>query len=458
MPTDWRAWGLAAALAGCLVAVHVGSVQVLAIQGTNELATVAQARSLIRQHYVEELPDSKIGYRAIRGMVTLLDPHSRFFDPEETAEFREGTSGHFGGLGFFLSIEDGLVQVIAPLEGTPAAEAGILPGDIIRRINGKTYGFKDSAEALKTLKGEPGTKIQLSVQHKDQDAIVDMELTRAEIKIDSVRGVELVDQDAKIGYLRIIAFQGATRKDVLLSLAKLVDGGARAIIIDLRSNPGGLLHSATDIADAFVDRKKLLVTTKGRSREAKPTLSERDPIFGDIPVAVLIDGGSASASEILAGALRDHKKAVLIGTRSYGKGSVQSVEDLYDGTVLKLTIAYYYTPSGRRIHRPKDAKAEDEWGLLPDIEVRLSHEERSVLAAVQAEKYVNRLRRKAGDTAKASEASTKFKDRVLEKAKAHLRAVLKQECPLVPAKPIPETPKGKGGAGDSDAAKKSSGQ
>ncbi|MDF1667252.1 MAG: S41 family peptidase, partial [Planctomycetota bacterium] len=346
--------------------------------------------------------------------------------------------GHFGGLGIFITLEQGLVSVIAPLEGTPAAQAGLLPGDLILRINDEKYSFQSTAEAVSVLKGEPKTDIKLQVLHKGSKTPFEVTLQRDIITVESVRDIKLVDPINKIGYMRIIAFQGDTASEVAKAMVALVEQGAKSVILDLRTNPGGLLRTATKICDFFLAKEKLIVRTKSRDKEDVPMYSEDDPYFEDMPVAVLIDEGSASASEILAGALRDHQQAVLVGMRSYGKGSVQSVIDLMDGkTLLKLTTAYYYTPSGRRIHRRKDSKPEDEWGLVPDIKVPLTLEQKAKLAEYQNKRYVLSLKERAGKKLSDKDKVEEFKDPVVEAAVAHLAKVLTKKAPLIPEGAVP---------------------
>lgn len=432
MPNKSR-WVFASLIAAAMVWLHIGSINAVEPTEVPSIATLAQVHALVSDRYVDETNDADVTYNGIRGMISSLDPHSRFFDPAEAKAFKENTSGHFGGLGIFITLEQGLVSVIAPLEGTPASQAGLLPGDLILRINGEKYSFQTTSEAVSVLKGEPKTDIKLEVLHKGSKEPFDVTLTRDIITVESVRDIKLVDPVQKIGYMRIIAFQGDTAAEVAKAMVSLVEQGAKSVILDLRSNPGGLLRTATKICDLFLAKEKLIVTTKSRAKEDLPIFSEDDPYFEDMPVAVLIDEGSASASEILGGALRDHQQAVLVGMRSYGKGSVQSVIDLMDQkSLLKLTTAYYYTPSGRRIHRRKDSKAEDEWGLLPDIEVPLSLEQKAKLAEYQNKRYVLSLKERAGKKLTDKDKVEEFKDPVVEAAVSHLGKVLTKKAPLIP--------------------------
>jgi carboxyl-terminal processing protease len=428
-------WGLACFIAGLAVWLHIGSITNMMGKGDPALVTIAQVHEIVTKRYIEKSPPGKVGYDAIRGMVASLDPHSRFFDPEEAAAFRDNTSGKFGGLGIYITLAKGLVSVIAPIEGTPAAQAGILPGDLVLEIDGKAHFFKSTSEAVKILKGDPGSPIHLKVLHKGGKAPFEVTVKRSIITIESVRDIRLIDAKNKIGTMRIIAFQGDTALEVAKAMARLIKEGAKSVILDLRSNPGGLLRTATQICDLFLGKQKLIVTTKSRNGPDDLIYSRKDPVFDSIKLAILLDEGSASASEILAGALRDHNQAVLIGARSYGKGSVQSVINLLDGrSILKLTTSHYYTPSGRRINRTKEARVEDEWGLLPDIAVTLSLEQKASLAQYQNQLYVLSLKKRAGKKLDKMDKVEEFKDPMLEAALKHMRAVAKKEAPLIPVK------------------------
>lgn len=438
-------WVLAVALTAAPAWIHAGAITDLERREDQSLSLVAQVHRAIADRAVQDQDASSLAYDAARAMTEKLDPYSRFFTPEEAAALREDTRGEFGGLGVVINInEDGLVSVVAPLEGTPAWEAGLLPGDIFLSIDGQKYKFKETTDATKMLKGPPGSEVRVEVQHKGAQDSKEVAIKRAIIKLDSVRDARMLDGQRKIGYLRLLAFQSDTFEELATAVLDLVKAEAEALIIDLRSNPGGLLRTATDIADLFLELGKPIVTTKGRDHEPDTISSEVEPPFAEIPVAILIDEGSASASEILGGALRDNGRAVLVGARSYGKGSVQSVIELVDNeSILKLTTAYYYTPSGRRIHRPDKAKDEDEWGLLPDIAIPLSLEQRTRLAREQYEAYISQLKSRADENNGAAPAAEKaVLDPSLEQARRHLSRVLAGKAPLIPAKPqIVELPK-----------------
>jgi carboxyl-terminal processing protease len=303
----------AVASAGLLVLVHqatfLGAATDPASQGP---AALAEVRRLVLEQWVEE-PDAKaLDEAALRGLVGELaargDPFSQWVPPDELTKFEEETSGQFGGLGILVNVVDGLVHVIAPIEDTPAWKAGILPGDIVLKIDGKDYAFDTAADAVAALKGAPGTTIALLVKHATGDEPPrTVELVRAIIQVRSVKGTRLLDRDAKIGYLRLTAFNAGTVDE-------------RGLILDLRGNPGGYLDAAARVADAFLPEGAKIVETRARRPGSGHTIEASGDRVLSLPVAILIDGGTASASEVLAGALADDGVATLVGSRSYGKG------------------------------------------------------------------------------------------------------------------------------------------
>jgi len=450
---EGRDWVFAILIAGLAVWAHHGAVRFVQGKDQNGLSLMATVNDIIRKRAVEPADPVALKYAAVNGMVSQLDPYSRFFDPKEARAFREGTSGKFGGLGIYITLKRGYITVIAPIVGTPAFQGGVLAGDVIIAIDGVEKNYPNSGAAIGSLKGDPGTKVKLTILHPGAKKPVVLELVRAIIRVQSVRGARLLESHSELGYLRITAFQSDTAIEVAEAVGELVKAGAKGLVIDLRSNPGGLLGVSARIADLFLDRDELIVTTKSRERTDR-LLARADASFGTLPLAVLLDGGSASASEILAGALRDQSQAVLVGSRSFGKGSVQSLIDLEGGdSVLKLTTAYYYTPSGRRIHRTEKSRAEDEWGLLPDLPVTMSNEEQLAVARQQGERYMRGLKKQSkgdevGEQAKPNPASPEptkkpaakagegkapvVVDRVLQTAAEHLRAVLAKEKELIP--------------------------
>ncbi len=391
------AWGLGLGLA----ALHQGTfLGALTDPNARGLTAVAEVRDLILEQWVET-PDPKVlDDGAVRGLVSTMapvDPFSAWISPDELEGFEEETSGQFGGLGILVEVVDGLVRVIAPIEDTPAWTAGILPGDVILKIDGKDYTFASSTEAIATLKGAPGTTIVLLVRHAEGDeAPRSVSLERAIIQVRSVKGTRLVDPPEKLGYLRVTAFNAGTVDELDDALDELVAKGLRGLVLDLRGNPGGYLHSATDAADRFLPEGKTIVETRGRDPQNRQVVESTGARKVDVPVVILLDGGTASASEVLAGALRDHHVATILGTRSYGKGSVQSLLSVLGGDAqLKLTTQYYFTPSGRRIHRGDRTPQDTSWGLIPDLEVKLDPHARSRLAQAEADADLERLKGRA---------------------------------------------------------------
>ncbi len=325
----------------------------------DDLRTFAEVLDRIKAAYVEPVDDKTLLENAIKGMLSNLDPHSSYLDPEAFRDLQESTSGEFGGLGIEVGMEDGFVKVVSPIDDTPASKAGIQPGDLIVKIDGQPTKGLSMMEAVDKMRGEAGSKILLTLVREGGKPF-DVELTRAVIKVRSVKS-QLLDNG--YGYLRITQFQVNTGEEVGKALNKLrKDNGKklRGLVLDLRNNPGGVLQAAVEVADHFLT-KGLIVYTEGRIANSELRFSA-DPADASegVPLVVLINGGSASASEIVAGALQDHKRAVLMGTDSFGKGSVQTVLPLNNDRALKLTTALYYTPNGRSIQAQ---------GIVPDIEV-----------------------------------------------------------------------------------------
>ncbi|QRY80089.1 S41 family peptidase [Pseudomonas sp. PDNC002] len=325
----------------------------------DELRTFAEVLDRVKAAYVEPVDDKTLLENAIKGMLSNLDPHSAYLGPEEFAELQESTSGEFGGLGIEVGSEDGFVKVISPIDDTPAANAGIQPGDLIVKIDGKPTKGQSMNEAVDSMRGKAGSPITLTIVRGGGKPF-DVTLKRAIIKVKSVKSQML---EPGYGYLRITQFQVNTGEETVKALAKLRNdnkGKLKGLVLDLRNNPGGVLQSAVEVADAFLT-KGLIVYTKGRipNSELRFSADPADPSDG-VPLVVLINGGSASAAEIVAGALQDQKRAILMGTDSFGKGSVQTVLPLNNDRALKLTTALYYTPNGRSIQAQ---------GITPDIEV-----------------------------------------------------------------------------------------
>lgn len=326
----------------------------------DELRTFAEVMDRIKAAYVEPVDDKTLLENAIKGMLSNLDPHSAYLEPEAFQELQESTSGEFGGLGIEVGMEDGFVKVVSPIDDTPASKAGIEAGDLIIKIDGQPTKGLSMMEAVDKMRGKAGSKIKLTLV-REGGRPFDVELTRAVIKVRSVKS-QLMEPG--YGYLRITQFQINTGSEVgkaLANLKKENDGKKlRGLVLDLRNNPGGVLQAAVEVTDHFLT-KGLIVYTKGRIANSELRFSA-DPADASegVPLVVLINGGSASASEIVAGALQDHKRGVVMGTESFGKGSVQTVLPLNNDRALKITTALYYTPNGRSIQAQ---------GIVPDIEV-----------------------------------------------------------------------------------------
>lgn len=325
----------------------------------DKLRTFSEIFSRVKSSYVEEVGDDELLDGAIRGMLSNLDPHSAYLDEKEFQALQEGTRGEFGGLGIEVGMEDGFVKVIAPIDGTPAQRAGIQTGDLIVRLNSTPVKGMSLNEAVEQMRGEPGSEIELTVVREGRDQPLKITIERAIIKVDSVSSRLLED---RFGYVRIRTFQGRTGRDVVSAIEKLRgevgNGELQGLVLDMRNNPGGVLNAAVDVSNAFLDSGNI-VYTEGQVDEARMSF-DADPgdILGGAPIVVLINGGSASASEIVAGALQDHRRAVVMGSQTFGKGSVQTVFPLGGSAALKLTTARYYTPDGRSIQ----AK-----GIEPDV-------------------------------------------------------------------------------------------
>jgi carboxyl-terminal processing protease len=331
----------------------------------------------VRSDYVdgEKLSYQDLIYGALRGMLSTLDPHSEFMEPQKYDDLRKDTEGSFGGIGVVIGLRDNFLTVIAPMEDTPGWKAGILSGDRIIKINGASTEKLTLPDAVKKLRGEPGTDVEITIYRPSTSSTRDIRIVRDIIKVDTVKDLngkrEFPLGDDKIGYVRLTQFGEQTAADLEDALKKLEAQGMRALILDLRGNPGGLLDQAVAVAERFVPKGQLIVSTEGR---VAPTRQEYKAsgrhVHPDYPMVVLVNGGSASASEIVAGCLQDLKRAVILGEQTFGKGSVQSIQPLPDGSALRLTTAKYYTPSHKVIH---------EKGITPDILVPLSIEEEEAL-------------------------------------------------------------------------------
>ncbi|MDR1709364.1 MAG: S41 family peptidase [Candidatus Accumulibacter sp.] len=375
----WKQAGLVCAglAGGILISLQFSAMaekEARAALPVEELRTFAEVFNAIKQGYVEPVEDKKLITHAISGMLSNLDPHSSYLDADAFKDLQTTTQGEFGGLGIEVGMEDGLVKVISPIEDTPADRAGVRAGDLIFKLDDKMVKGMTLNEAVKRMRGKPKTQIRLSIIRKGEPRPIEITLTREVIKVQSVKSKRI---DESYGYLRITSFQENTAPSVVKHLNDLYQAGPlKGLVLDLRNDPGGLLNSAVGVAAAFLPYGTLVTSTDGRVPDAKHQYyaNPEDYLRGGkddfirnipvdalkVPIVTLINGGSASASEIVAGALQDHKRAVVMGTTSFGKGSVQTIIPLPANAAIKLTTARYFTPSGRSIQ----AK-----GIVPDIVV-----------------------------------------------------------------------------------------
>jgi carboxyl-terminal processing protease len=328
----------------------------------------------VRTDYVDgqKLTYKDLVYGALKGMLNTLDPHSEFMEPEKYKELQSDTQGAFGGLGIVISMKDSYLTVVTPMEDSPGFKAGILSGDRIIKIDGQSTEKMSLEEAVKQLRGEPGTDVQVTTYRPSTSQSRDYRLTRDIIKVDMVKDIngrkEFPLSENKIGYVRLVQFGEKTSDDLDAALRKLKSQGMQGLVLDLRWNPGGLLEQAVDVCQKFLPRGELVVTTEGgnANQSSVRRAQGRGDELRNMPIVVLVNLGSASASEIVAGCLQDLKRGIILGEKTFGKGSVQSILPLQDGSALRLTTAKYYTPSHKVIH---------EEGITPDITVSLTPEE-----------------------------------------------------------------------------------
>lgn len=376
---------LGAVLGGTLT---VGTSVLATKDKNNNLLPLEQMRTFtdvftrIKNDYVEEVTDEELLEHAIRGMLNGLDPHSAYLNTEEFNDLRIGTTGEFGGLGIEVGMEDGFVKVISPIDDTPAKAAGMQSGDLIIRLDDTPVKGLTLNDAVKLMRGKPGSKIMLTVIREGEDKPLKITIERAIIKVTSVKD-RLLDQS--YAYVRISHFQTKTTADMIKSIKKLTDeagGSIKGMILDLRNNPGGVLSGAVGVSDAFLE-DGLIVYTDGRETDSKLRYdSTAGDILNGLPLVILVNGGSASASEIVAGAMQDHGRAIIMGSKTFGKGSVQTIQDLPTGGAVKLTTARYFTPNGRSIQaqgiepdivaNPATVQRTDDRGLEPLSESNLS--------------------------------------------------------------------------------------
>jgi carboxyl-terminal processing protease len=339
----------------------------------------------VDRNYVKEVDRRELIEAAIRGVISKLDPYSAYIGPEELAQFRTAVDNEFGGIGIHVTTEDGDLKVLSPIYGTPAYRAGILAGDRIVEIDGKSTDGIQPDDAIRWMKGADGTKITVAIVHAGQTNREKITLTRERVHVETVLGDRrkaddhwefMYDDKSRIGYIRISAFSQETTKELRTALEDLKRRNVRGLVLDLRFNPGGLLRSAIEISNFFISKGRI-VSTKGRNTPEHIWDAHDTAIFEGVPLVILVNHYSASASEIVSACLQDHKRAVVMGERTWGKGSVQNIIELENGrSALKLTTAAYKRPSGKNIHRFPDSKDKDEWGVMPDLGYELGLNDR----------------------------------------------------------------------------------
>jgi carboxyl-terminal processing protease len=331
-------------------------------KGTDNAATYEQLRlftevlSIVQNQYVDEVPPKDLIYNAIKGTLRGLDPHSSFLDPDSYREMQVETSGSFGGLGIEITLKDDILTVVAPIDGTPAYRAGLHTGDRIIKIDGLSTKDMQLADAVKRMRGKPGSKVTVTIVREGWTEPKDFDIVREQIRVHSVKAVPLGEG---VEYIKLRQFQEQSPHDLEAALEQFSKEGMKSLVLDLRNNPGGLLTAAVEVSEKFIDDGKLVVYTEGRVRNQNMRFTAHAKhAITDVPLVVLVNQGSASASEIVAGAIQDHGRGVVIGQQTFGKGSVQTIIPLSDGSGLRLTTARYFTPKGRSIHGK---------GITPDI-------------------------------------------------------------------------------------------
>ena len=425
------------AVAGALTTMQLTAFarNTLAPLPLDELQQLAAVFGMVKSDYVEAVDEKKLITDAISGMVAGLDPHSQYFDKKSFKEFREGTTGRFVGVGIEIGMEDGLVKVVSPIEGSPAFRAGIKAGDLITRIDDTAVKGLTMDQAVKRMRGEPQTKVTLTVFRKAENRTFPVSIVREEIRVQSVRAKMI---EPGYGWVRVSQFQDRTIDDFVRKVDELYkqDSNMKGLVLDLRNDPGGLLEGAVALSAAFLPSEVTVVSTNGQIAESKSSFKAApeyyirrggsDPLkrlpgaMKSIPLVVLVNEGSASASEIVAGALQDHKRAIVMGAQTFGKGSVQTVRPLAGETALKITTARYYTPSGRSIQ----AK-----GIVPDVWLDETADG-NVFAA---------LRLREADLEKHLGSPEEKKDEAREKAREEARKRLEeQQAKSREIKPLPE--------------------
>jgi carboxyl-terminal processing protease len=413
----------------------------------------------IERNYVKDVSRRELMEAAIQGVLEKLDPYSNYISPEDIGRFKSSVEQQFGGIGIQIGVEDGQLKVISPLLGTPAYRAGLESGDAILEIDGKSTEGLQIDEAVKLLKGEAGSKVALTIRHAGSREKVNVTVTREMVHVDTVLGDTrkpddtwnfMLDRDKHIGYIRITAFGRDTTADVKKALEQLQSEGLKGLIVDLRFNPGGLLSAAIDVSDLFIASGKI-VSTKGRNTPERVWEAQKDGTFEGFPMVVLVNHYSASASEILSAALQDHNRAIVVGERTWGKGSVQNVIELEEGkSALKLTTAGYHRPSGKNIHRYPNAKDTDEWGVMPNdgYELKMNgaqmarlieYRRRRDILRGKHEKALAAAEKQAEPTTESAESTTDEAKPAEEKPKADEATPADAAKPTDEAKPADET-------------------
>lgn len=412
----------------------------------DDLRVFAEVFGKVKSDYVEPVEDKKLINEALSGMLQGLDPHSTFMDADAYKDLQAGTQGEFGGLGIEVAMEDGLVKVVTPIEDSPAYKAGLKSGDLISKLDDTQVRGLTLNDAVKKMRGTPDTKITLTVLRKDEEKPLTFTLTRAIIKSQSVKN-KLIEPD--YAYVRVTQFQEHTGEDLAKTLKNLREqnkGPFKGLVLDLRNNPGGLLDAAVGVSAAFLPKNDLVVYTEGRVADSKMRLSATPSDYArrgksdylkdlpeeykKVPIVVLINAGSASASEIVAGALQDHKRATILGIQSFGKGSVQTILPMNNGSAIKLTTARYFTPAGRSIQ----AK-----GIVPDILVEDGSDPSLSLHEADLSKHLsnptdeNAGKKKAEDAAKAAAAKEKLNEKKFAEAKGPIEPASKDDFQFIQA-------------------------
>jgi carboxyl-terminal processing protease len=377
--------------------------------------TLAEVVEQVERNYVTEVSRRELIESAIRGMLNRLDPYSTYMSADEMRQFRTSLAGEFGGIGIQIDIDDGQLTIVSPIYGTPAYRAGLLAGDRILEINGRGTDGIGIDEAVNRLKGDVGTSVTLTVAHQGQKSAKKVTIVREKIHLDTVLGDRrapdgtwqfMLDPQKRIGYVRLTAFSPETAAALRRVLTGLQKEKLRGLILDLRWNPGGLLNAAVEVSDLFVAEGRI-VSVQGRNSPERIWDAHKEGTFTGFPMAVLVNRYSASASEIVAACLQDHRRAAVIGERTWGKGSVQNVVELEDGRgMLKLTTASYRRPNGKNIHRFPDAKATDQWGVTPDKGFEFDLSDGELLSLM-----LDRRRRDIVQPPPAKDAATKGKSK-----------------------------------------------